>query len=109
MQVMFFTLWALQVNMLRYLGIIKRPHRKPKCPPMMFTSGQAVSKKQPGWALAETSAGLKLQQFIVAVDSVVQSIGAAPSSVSDYVVKARGLKIIKILKLTNSFFKGMIA
>ncbi len=82
--------------MLRYLGILQRPSQKQKNAPMMFTMGQAASKKQPGWALKAAPEELKVQQFIVAVDSVVQGIGAAPSNVSEYVDKARDMKIIEI-------------
>lgn len=91
--------------MLRFLGVIGRPsQKKNKCQAqaMYFTAGcnklakdtaqtgkKRKLRKNPGWALKSPMGDLHMRRFIVAVDGVVNSIGRAPGTVSEYVVKVQ--------------------
>ena len=72
------------MNFLRYLGIVCRGAALETSDVLKFASGSSAE----GWVLAKCKSNSKLNQFIVAVDGVVQAIGRAPTNITEYTDKA---------------------
>ena len=72
------------MNFLRYLGIVCRDAALETSDVLNFASGSSAE----GWVLAKCKSNSKLNQFIVAVDGVVQAIGRAPTNITEYTDKA---------------------